>query len=112
MNDFLTASATTLAAKIRNREYTSVQVVTAHIERIRLVNPVINAVVQQRFEAALYEAKQADARVLENPEGLPPLHGVPCTIKENFAFEGFPQVLDWCQDVMPLQMALRRRYSD
>ena len=35
MNDFLTASATTLAAKIRTQEYTSVQVVTAHIERIR-----------------------------------------------------------------------------
>ena len=92
MNDFLTASAMTLAAKIRNREYTSEQVVTAHIERIRQVNPTINAIVQQRFESALYEARQADARVLENPEGLPPLHGVPCTIKENFAFEGFPQV--------------------
>lgn len=92
MNDFLTASATTLAARIRNREFTSEQVVTAHIERIRQVNPIINALVQQRFEAALYEAREADARVLQNPEGLPPLHGVPCTIKENFAFEGFPQV--------------------
>ena len=92
MNDFLTDSAMELAAKIRSRECTSEQVVLAHIAHIRQVNPTINAVVQQRFEAALYEAKLADARVLENPEGLPPLHGVPCTIKENFAFEGFPQV--------------------
>ncbi|MDP2226465.1 MAG: amidase [Moraxellaceae bacterium] len=92
MSDILTASATALAAKIRRRECTSEQVVAAHIERIRQVNPVINAVVQQRFEAALQEARQADERAWLSPDGLPPLHGVPCTIKENFAFQGYPQV--------------------
>lgn len=92
MNDLLTASATGLAAGIRNREYTSEQVVATHIERIRQVNPIINAVVQQRYEAALHEAREADARQCQYPKDLPPLHGVPCTIKENFAFAGYPQV--------------------
>lgn len=92
MSAFLAASATTLAAQIRNGECSSEEVVAAHIERIRLANPALNAVVQQRFDAALDEARQADARLRSRPDGLPPLHGVPCTIKENFAFAGFPQV--------------------
>lgn len=92
MNAYLTASATTLAAKIRNGEYSSEEVVAAHIEHIQRVNPVINAVVQQRFEIARAEARSADERLRHGEQNLPPLHGVPCTIKENFAFAGYPQV--------------------
>ncbi|MGH8518156.1 MAG: amidase family protein, partial [Panacagrimonas sp.] len=49
--------------------------------------------VQLRFDDARREADAADdALRSSDPAGLPPLHGVPCTLKENFAFRGFPQV--------------------
>ena len=92
----LTRSATELARDIRSGTRTSRDVVEAHIERARTVNPVINAIVEERFEAALDEADAADravaaARAEGKVEELPPFHGVPCTIKEVFAFPGFRQ---------------------
>jgi Asp-tRNA(Asn)/Glu-tRNA(Gln) amidotransferase A subunit family amidase len=58
-------------------------------QRIAGVNPAINAVVASRPRAARAEADAADARLrAERPSRLPPLHGVPCTIKEAFALTG------------------------
>jgi fatty acid amide hydrolase 2 len=89
MNPLLTKSATALARLIRDREVTSVAVVEAHIERTVEVNPRINAVVAHRFDAAREEARRADDDVRAKRD-LPPLHGVPCTIKESFALTGMP----------------------
>ena len=89
MEPLLLASAQQLARQIRQREVTSEQVVGAHIAYLRRVNPRLNAIVHDRYEAALREARLADQRTAEGGE-LPPLHGVPCTIKECFAFEGMP----------------------
>ncbi len=87
----LRASARDLAARIRRRELTSRQVVEAHVAWIRRVNPDLNAVVRERFGEALREADEADARVREGRvDELPPLHGVPCTIKEAFRLTGMP----------------------
>ena len=47
---------------IRSGEVSSEEVVEAHIERIEAVNPRLNAVVADRFEAARGEARAADAR--------------------------------------------------
>ena len=89
--DILRASATELAAAIRTRDLSPVEVTRAHIERIVAVNPKINAVIHPRFDAALDEARLAELRVLEVPaDELPPLHGVPCTIKAAFAMKGMP----------------------
>lgn len=91
MNPLLLDSATGLARRIRIGEVSSLTVVRTHIDRIRVVNPVLNAVVAERFEAALDEARAADRRLRdEGAEGLPPFHGVPCTIKEAFALTGMP----------------------
>lgn len=91
MNELLTASATELARRIRKGEITSRQAVDAHIAHIERVNPVINALVKDRFRLARAEADAADRWVQSGDTAhLPPLHGVPCTIKENFAFEGMP----------------------
>ena len=87
----LTWSATRLATAIRRRELTSREVVEAHIARIRQVNPVLNAVVEDRFDAALSEADAADAATASGRNDLPPLHGVPCTVKEVFALPGMRQ---------------------
>ena len=49
----------------------------------------MNALAAERFDAALEEADAADERVRAGGE-LPPLLGVPCTIKESFAVAGMP----------------------
>jgi len=93
MNRLLTLSGTKLAEMIRKREVSSVEVVEAHIRQIEKVNPVINAMVKDRFEEARVEAKAADEKIKTTPvDQLPPFHGVPCTIKEAFALKGMPNV--------------------
>ena len=48
-----------LAELIRTRQVTSVQVTSAFIQRIKNVNGLINAVVDERFDLALMDAKVA-----------------------------------------------------
>jgi fatty acid amide hydrolase 2 len=92
MDALLTYSASQLARMIRTREVSSREVVDAHIAQIQEVNPVVNAVVQERFTSARQEAAVADELTRRTArEALPPLHGVPCTVKECFGLEGMPQ---------------------
>lgn len=71
-------SATELAALIRNKEVSSREVVTSHLDRIDAVNETVNAVTVTLRESALHAADEADA---SDPAG--PFHGVPFSIKEN-----------------------------
>jgi fatty acid amide hydrolase 2 len=91
MADLLHLSGIELARRIRTGEVSSSEVVERHIERIERVNPRINALVRHRFEQARLEAKQADERIRSQAAvELPPLLGVPCTIKESIAVAGMP----------------------
>ena len=88
-----TLSVRELARRIRTREVSAVQVVRAHVARIKQVNGRLNAVVVERFSDALRDARQAD-RLLDDPsvdrDRLPPFLGVPFTVKEMYEVEGFP----------------------
>ena len=97
MNALLTKSAFELAALIRDRKVSPVEVTNAHIERIQAVNGPINAVVGERFEEARAEAQAAEARVMaaRDTDELPPLLGVPCTMKEFLGVTGMPQTGGW-----------------
>ena len=80
-HDHLThRSATELAQLIHAGHVSSEEVVTAHFERIELVNPALNAVVQLA-ETAVTEAREADRRRARK-QILGPLHGVPFTVKD------------------------------
>ncbi len=57
----------------------------AHQDLLDQVNPALNAMVMQRREKALLQASRSDVR-----PGDGAFHGVPCSIKECFAFEGMP----------------------
>ncbi|XP_056604586.1 fatty-acid amide hydrolase 2-B [Triplophysa dalaica] len=94
-NPLLTLSAAQLAQKIRRREVTSVEVVQAYIDRIQEVNPLLNAIVKDRFSSALLEAAQADKKIEEKGgedvlKHQFPLLGVPITVKESFSLQGMP----------------------
>ena len=82
-------SALELAHAIRSKAASSEEVVAAHLHRIAALNPSINAVTVVLEEEALEAAKKADAAVARGME-LPPLHGVPFTIKENIDVVGTP----------------------
>ena len=85
-------SATALAAAIRSGRVTAREVVEEHIALLAAANPAINAVVADRYDEARKEADAADARVARAAPGdpLPPLLGVPCTVKESIAVAGLP----------------------
>ncbi|KAK9702949.1 Amidase [Popillia japonica] len=61
----LKLSATALAQKVRERKLYSQEIIQAYKRRIQEVNPIINAVVEDRFEEALEEAKKADSKRYE-----------------------------------------------
>ncbi|XP_013919706.1 PREDICTED: fatty-acid amide hydrolase 2 [Thamnophis sirtalis] len=83
-----------LARRIRRRELKCVDLLETYIERIKQVNPLINAIVKDRFEAALQEAQVVDQLLSdgqEDEESLQkkfPLLGIPVTVKEAFALYG------------------------
>jgi len=84
-------SAVDLAAAIRRRDVSPLEVVTRHVERIEEVNPRLNAVVAHRFGEAIEDARRATERLLhEDPDDLGAFFGVPFTAKELVAVEGLP----------------------
>jgi amidase len=87
MQEVIYTSATALARAIRAKEISSAEVVQASLQRITVVNPALNAVVQLRAEAALAEARAADA-ALARGQIIGPLHGVPMTIKDSLDTAG------------------------
>ncbi len=91
-HDLLTASATELGRRIRHGEVSSADVVDAHIRRIEQVNPQLNALVVPTLDRAREQARAVDGRVASSPspEALPPLLGVPFTVKELIEVEGLP----------------------
>ena len=87
MPDLTSCSASTLARRIRAREVSAVEVLTAHLERIERWNPVVNATVTLNTEPARARAEAADA-ALARDEVWGPLHGVPFTVKDQFSTAG------------------------
>ncbi|XP_049268601.1 fatty-acid amide hydrolase 2-A isoform X6 [Rhipicephalus sanguineus] len=93
----LLRSATSLAADIRNGKVKSVDVVSAYIRRIREVQPIINAVVEERFEEALKDAEEVDKLVASGTMSASqmskekPLLGLPFTSKNSIAIKGMRQ---------------------
>lgn len=91
MEALLKLGALELARNIARKKITPLEAVDAHIARIEEVNPKINAMVADRFERARAEAVAAGEELAAGRKELPPLFGVPCSIKETFALTGMPQ---------------------
>src|SRR3712207_9438867 len=87
--DLATAAATDLAALVRARRASPVEVTEAVLRRIAACEPRLNAFVALDAERARAAARAAEAAVMRG-ETLGPLHGVPVTIKDIQAVEGLP----------------------
>ena len=88
MDELIKKGAVELGRLIKNGETSSEEVVKAHLERIKEINPDINAITISLEESALELAVKSDNASKEEKER--PLHGVPFTIKENIDFIGLP----------------------
>jgi amidase len=72
-----------LAARIRRRDLSPVEVVEAFIRRIEARNPSLNALVYLGFDSARTKAREAEGALMAG-EQLGPLHGVPSALKDLF----------------------------
>jgi aspartyl-tRNA(Asn)/glutamyl-tRNA(Gln) amidotransferase subunit A len=79
--DLCWTPATELAARIRSRALSPVEVTRAVLERIEAVTPRVNAFCTVTAEAALDQARAAERAVMRGAP-LGPLHGVPVSIKD------------------------------
>lgn len=82
--------ASELAARIKRKQLSAVEVMTAFLDRIEAVNPKVNAIVAMLpREAAMKLARQADAdQAAGKPLGK--FHGLPWAVKDTEDVKGFP----------------------
>ncbi len=85
--DFLDLDAFAMAAAVRARDVSPVEVVDWTFERIEALDPQVNA-----FTVTFPEEARAAAREAEQAAGpgAPPLHGIPISIKDHIWMKGAP----------------------
>jgi fatty acid amide hydrolase 2 len=89
-HEILLMSATEIAKRIRERKITSSDVVKIFIDRIKEVDPFINAVIDRRFDEAMREARLVDAIIESGMADFSaqPFLGVPFTGKDSIPVKG------------------------
>lgn len=113
-HDYAYASTIDTAAAIARGDVSSAELLEATLARIERLDGPINAIVRLDSERAMAAARRADDAVAAG-EDLPPLHGVPISIKDSFQTEGLittsgaPELADFVPstDANPV-----RRYRD
>jgi hypothetical protein len=88
-DDLCYLSASTLAAQIRARKVSAVEVIDAVADRLKRLNPKLNAYVTLDLENARKDAEMKHRMRKEHPDGdLGLLHGVPVAIKDDLEVAG------------------------
>ncbi|XP_032518667.2 fatty-acid amide hydrolase 2-B [Danaus plexippus] len=93
-DDILKQPAVEVARRIRNKEISSVEVLKACMQRISDTNSLVNCFVENRYDLALQEAKEADklvqsgSKTIQQLEKEKPFLGVPFTTKDCIAVKG------------------------
>ena len=80
-------SAGELAADIRAKSVSPVEVAKVHLDRIERLNPTLNAFVDWQPDDVLAQAQKAEQAVLRG-DNLGSLHGVPVSIKSSIDVAG------------------------
>jgi Asp-tRNA(Asn)/Glu-tRNA(Gln) amidotransferase A subunit family amidase len=102
MNELIFGSIAEITAGYRDKKFSPLEVVKAHLERLAQLQPKLNAFVHLDAERALEQAEAATAAVMRgNLASQRPLHGIPLTIKSCM------DVADW---PAPAGSLLRKDY--
>ena len=79
--------AVTMAAQVRARKLSPVELAEAHLSKIARLNPKLNAFVEVDADRVRGDARIAEAALMKG-HNLGPLHGVPISIKSSIAIQG------------------------
>ena len=88
MTELISRDIHALAAGLRRKDFSAVELVRAHIDRIRSCEDTISALITRTEELALSRAAAADARLAGGDAPL--LCGIPFVLKDNICTEGIP----------------------
>ena len=80
-DELCTLTAIELAQRIRKKQVSARDVMSAHLARIERVNPKINAIVTLVADRAMADAARADEKQAHG-DPLGPLHGLPVAHKD------------------------------
>jgi amidase len=80
-SDICFMTATEMARRLRSKELSAVEVMTAHLQQIERVNPKVNAIVTLVADQAMKQARDTDAAAARG-QWLGPLHGLPVAHKD------------------------------
>jgi amidase len=97
------ASATQLAAEIRDRQIGCLELLDFFVTRAERHNQALNAIIAWQVDKARQRARAADA-ALARGENWGPLHGLPMTVKESFNLTGLPTTFGnpvWKDNIPP-----------
>jgi aspartyl-tRNA(Asn)/glutamyl-tRNA(Gln) amidotransferase subunit A len=81
------SSASDLAAAVRAKDVSPVEITEAVLDRIERLNPQLNAFCTMMNDEALAAATLAEQQVARG-DSLGPLHGVPVSVKDNLYVKG------------------------
>lgn len=87
MSDLTFLPATVMAAQIREKKISPVELAEAHLAKIEKLNPKLNAFVQVDAERVRRDARAAEDAVRSGAI-LGPLHGVPISVKSSIDVAG------------------------
>ncbi|KXS10318.1 amidase [Gonapodya prolifera JEL478] len=93
--------ATDLAAEIASWRFSAVEVTKAFILRAIIAQVYTNCLTEILFEDALVQARQLDEHFQKTGKTVGPLHGVPCSVKDQCNVKGYDSSLGyiaWCED--------------
>ena len=88
-----------LADRIADREYTSVEVITAYTRAAVIAQDTTNCLTEIMFEQGLSRARELDDYIEGTGRTVGPLHGVPVSIKDHIDVEGTDGAsgfVGWC----------------
>src|SRR5260370_10461610 len=97
MTDLNFLSAVSMAEQIRQKKISPVELIEAHLEQIKRLNPSLNAFLHLNAERALRDARPAEAAVMSEAAAAP-LHGFPATARRSLNVPGMH-----CADGTPLR---------
>ena len=87
MSDPALLPAVVMAAHIRDKKISPVELAEAHLAKIEQLNPKLNAFVHVEPDRVRREARAGEAAMMSG-QGFGPLHGVPNSVKSSLDVAG------------------------
>ena len=86
--EILSLTACQLLTKIKSKQISSEQVLITYALRAATIGLDYGLIADTNFEEAIYDARNKDLQLSSNQEDLPPLYGLPLSIKDHVTTKG------------------------